>query len=229
MNIRSIVEAVPILSQSDPSSKAKMISYGINTKYKKGEYLFCARDHVKRIYIVVSGYVVLERVNRNNDKRAIFLLSNGCLINEVILSEPVSSINCYALSDLEVVSFTRSQFLEIMEQDFFFTRLVIESMSLKIRKLYHQMENTTKMMNLEKQVASRLWKIGRDYGVDEKEYIIIPFDITITFLADLVGSNRETISRIIKKLSADDILSINKGTCKIYNLEKLREIVKKEK
>lgn len=227
MNITNVIEMIPMLSKAAPSSKAKIISYGITKKYKKGDYLFRVRDHVERIYIVVSGYVVLERVNRSNDKRAIFLLNHGTIINEVILELPVSSINGYALSDLVVVSFSRSQFFEIMEADFNFTKTVLESMAMKIRKLYHQMENTTKMMRLDKQVASRLWKFGRDFGVMYDNYRNIPFDITITFLADLVGSNRETISRIVKKLSTEKILTIQNGVCKIYDMEALCEIAKK--
>lgn len=227
MNIRSIIEFIPVFEKADPASKTKIIIYGVTKKISKGEYLFRIREQVNRIYIVVSGYAVLERVNQHNDKRAIFLLSQGDIMNEVILEEPVSSINCYALSDLEVISFTRSQFLEIMEHDFMFTRMVIESMALKIRKLYRQVENTTKMMKLDKQVASRLWKISRDYGISCEGYVKMPFDISITFLADLVGSNRETISRIIKKFADEGILTIKNGKCIIYKTDFLREIVKK--
>ena len=227
MNIRSIIDCIPILNKAEPASKAKIVTYGISDKYQKGTYLFRVRDQVNRIYIVVSGVAVLERVNRNNDKRAIFLLSQGDIINEVILEEPVSSINCYALSDIEVVSFSRTQFLEIMEHDFYLTRMVIESMAKKIRKLYHQVENTTKMMKLDMQVASRLWKIARDYGILVEGHTEIPFDISITFLADLVGSNRETISRVIKKMSEDNILSIKNGKCLIYDMDALADIARK--
>jgi len=227
MNIRNIIDKTPILLQASPSSKAKIITYAVSRTYKKGEYLFQVRDKVERIYIVVSGYTVLERINRNNDKRAIFLLNQGSFLNEVILQKPISSINCYALNDLEVVSFSRSEFLEIMENDFDFTRAVIDSMALKIRKLYHQVENTTKMMNLDKQVASRLWKLARDFGVDRDGYKVIPFDITITFLADLVGSNRETISKVVKKFSSNKVLSIQNGVCHIYDIDALSEIVKR--
>ncbi len=227
MNIQNIIDIIPILEKAAPASKTKIITYGVTKKFSKGEYLFRVREQVSRVYIIVSGYAILERVNQHSDKRAIFLLSQGDIINEVILEQPVSSINCYALSNLEVISFSQGQFLEIMEQDFAFTKMVIESMAIKIRKLYHQLENTTKMMKLDRQVASRLWKIARDYGIHCDDSIRIPFDISITFLADLVGSNRETISRTVKKLSDEGILSIKNGKCVIYKMEMLRDVAKR--
>lgn len=227
MHIKDLIETIPLLSQSTQPSKTKMKTYAITQKIKKGEYLFYVREEIERIYIMISGYAVLDRVNQNNDRRAIFLMAQGDIINEEVLEKPVSSTNCYALTDLEVISFTRIQFLEIMEHDFYFTRMILASMSLKMRKLFHQVENTTKMMLLEKQIASRLWKIGRDFGIQKENYLEIPFNMTITFLADLVGSNRETISRVVKKLSKEQLISIQNGNCHIYDMDALIEIVKK--
>ena len=114
-----------------------------------------------------------------------------------------------------------------MSSDFDFTKSVIGEMSLKIRKLYHQVENTTKMTKLDKQIASRLWKLGRDYGIDKGEYIELPFDLTITFLSDFVGSNRETVSRIVKNMANEHIMKIKNGRCVIYDIAALHEISKK--
>lgn len=169
MHIRQIVETMPLFKEASPASKTKLITYGIVEKVHKGTYLFNVRDHVERIYMIVSGYVVLDRINHNDNLRSIFLLGSGDLINEVIIDGQSSSINAKALSDLEVVSLTRAQMLEIMAQDFYFTQLFMASMAKKIRKLYRQVANTTKMMILEDQVSAKLWKIGHDYGIENEE------------------------------------------------------------
>lgn len=221
MHIRQIVETMPLFKEASPASKTKLITYGIVEKVHKGTYLFNVRDHVERIYMIVSGYVVLDRINHNDNLRSIFLLSSGDLINEVIIDGQSSSINAKALSDLEVVSLTRAQMLEIMAQDFYFTQLFMASMAKKIRKLYRQVANTTKMMILEDQVSAKLWKIGHDYGIEKEEGIVIPFDLSITLLAQLVGSNRESVSRTIKKLSNAHLVSIIHGRCIIYDLDAL--------
>ncbi|MDO4633866.1 MAG: Crp/Fnr family transcriptional regulator [Eubacteriales bacterium] len=215
------MENTELFSKASPESRAKILAYAVIAKYKKGEYLFRMREKVSSVYILVSGYAVLERVNRNNDRRAIFLLGEGTMLNEIILQRPESSINCYAKTEVTVVKISREQFLEIMEGDFGFTRMVMDSMSDKIRRLYHQVENTTKMMKLDKQIASRIWKFSRDYGIEYPEYRELPFRMSITFLAELVGSNRETVSRIIRDFSDQGLLSIRNGVCRVYDMDGL--------
>ena len=51
----------------------------------------------------------------------------------------------------------------------------------------------------------------------------IPFELRITLLAGFMGSNRETISRIVKQMSEAGIVSIEKGECRIYDLDRLKD------
>ncbi len=225
MIIRDAIERCTILNHANPASKTKILSYGIIKKYKKNEYIFRDREDVNKIYFVISGFVVLEKINKNQDRKIIFIFSTGELLNEVVLEESIASVSCYALGEVEIISFSRSQILEIMETDFQFSKMIMDSMAKKIRRLYHQLENTTNMMHLDKQIAAKLWKLGKDFGKEKENYIEIEFDMTITLLADMVGSKRETVSRIIKNMTNQKIVKINKNSCYIYDMNQLKKIV----
>lgn len=229
MNVWDACGVCEILSSASPASRAKISSYGVLRRFKKDEIIFEDKGVVDRFVFVVSGYVAIYKVNRNLDRKVIFVYGQGVLLNEVMVSDPVASVSCVALREVQTLSFSRRQFLEIMEGDFAFTRLVMESMSLKIRRLYRQLGNTANMMKLERQVASKLWKLGRDFGVRKDDFIQVDFDITITFLADMVGSKRESVSRIIKKFSEQGIVRMERNTCKIYKLDELENIVLSER
>ncbi len=214
---------MPLFQTLSPASREQMEASARMHRYRKKEYLFRIRDRVDRIYLITSGYAVIERDSQDHGTKSIFLLHEGDLINEVILDHANASVNCYALTDLEAVSFSKAQFLALMKQDFTMTTYVVDSMALKIRKLYHQVESSTKPTRLSHQVASRLWKFGRDFGVQKGDALELPFDTRITFLASFVGSNRETVSRIIKKMADQHILTIQNGTCRIYDMDALKE------
>lgn len=229
MNVWDACGVCEILKSASPASRAKISSYGVLRRFKKDEIIFEDKGVVDRFVFVVSGYVAIYKVNRNLDRKVIFVYGQGVLLNEVMVSDPVASVSCVALREVQTLSFSRRQFLEIMEGDFAFTRLVMESMSLKIRRLYRQLGNTANMMKLERQVASKLWKLGRDFGVRKDDFIQVDFEITITFLADMVGSKRESVSRIIKKFSEQGIVRMERNTCKIYKLDELENIVLSER
>lgn len=200
-----------ILQEANSSTKVKTISYGVLKKYKKGEIIFRDREEVNQIYFVITGYVALYKINKQHDKKVIFVFGSGEALNEVIVEEPISSINCETLSDTVILSFYRHYFLEMMEQDFNFSKAVMNSMAMKIRRLYHQLSNTSNSMHLDKQIASKLWKLSKDFGKEEKDRIEIGFDLSITYLADLVGSKRETVSRVVKKLVDKKLIEIDKN------------------
>ena len=48
---------------------------------------------------------------------------------------------------------------------------------------------------MDKKLAAKLWKLSRDYGVKTEEGTLIDLNMSITYLADMLGSTRETVSR----------------------------------
>jgi len=191
---------------------------------KKGESLFLEREKVDNIYIVFEGKVTMYRLSEKGQKRVIFILNKGEIINEVIFDNITASINCEGFEDSEIMSIPKVDLLNIMQQDFKLTEIILCSMSKKIRRLYRQIKNTvpTKM---DKRVAAKLWKLSKDYGVETKEGVLIDVKISITYLADMLGSSRETISRAIKELENLDMVKIKQRKF-IVNREKLSKYFK---
>jgi CRP/FNR family cyclic AMP-dependent transcriptional regulator len=191
---------------------------------KKGESLFSEREKVDNIYIVLEGKVTMYRLSEKGQKRVIFILNKGEIINEVIFDNITASINCEGFEDSEIMSIPKVNLFNIMQQNFKLTEVILCSMSKKIRRLYRQIKNTvpTKM---DKRVAAKLWKLSKDYGVETQEGVLIDVKISITYLADMLGSSRETISRAIKELENLDMVKIKQRKF-IVNREKLSKYFK---
>jgi len=51
---------------------------------------------------------------------------------------------------------------------------------------------------------------SRDYGVDIDNGVKIELNITVTYLADMLGSSRETISRALKHLETIGLIKYDK-------------------
>ena len=174
---------------------------------KKSQLLFSERQSVDNIYIVLEGKVTMYRLSEKGQKRVIYILNKGEMINEVVFDNYTASINCEGFEDSKIISISKVDLLNIMQQDFKFTEVILYSMSKKIRRLYRQIKNTvpTKM---EKRVAAKLWKLSKDYGLETEDGSLIDVKINITYLADMLGSSRETISRAIKELEKMDMVKI---------------------
>lgn len=122
---------------------------------KKGESLFSERDEVKNIYMILEGKMTLFRLSEIGQKRIIYILDSGEIINEVIFDSMPASINCEAFEDSIVIGFDKGTLLYVMEKNFDLTQKVIKSMGKKIRRQYRQLKNTVPI-RMDKKLAAKL-------------------------------------------------------------------------
>ncbi|WP_017416004.1 Crp/Fnr family transcriptional regulator [Clostridium tunisiense] len=174
-------------------------------KLQKGEVLFLERDEVNNIYIILEGKVTMYRTTSDGQKRIIYVLTHGTIINEAIFDGITASICCEGYENTQLISINKEDILKIMEKDFQFTKIIINSMSKKIRRLYRQLKNTA-VIRVDKKVAAKLWKLSMDYGKPYDDETIIDLKITITYLAEMLGHPRETISRALKTLEGQGLV-----------------------
>ena len=226
MKIQEAVSVVEIFRKSSPQSMNALVACGKLRQFNKGEHLFFDKDPVETIYVVVSGLVSLYKTNAQGEKKVIFILDQGDLINEVVLQGVTASVNCEVFETAQVLCFNKHEFLKIMEHDFTLTKGVLDSLSLKVRRMYRQLKNTSTALRGDKRVAAKLWKLSKDFGVAGPEGTTITLNLSITYLADLLGLKRETVSRQLKRLSQQGLICIANGRITILDCDKLGEFFK---
>lgn len=202
------------------STLEKMLSKAFKKRINRGEILFAERDEIDKVYMVLDGRVTMYRNSEDGQKRVIYILDNGNFINEVSFDNSPASISCEAFQDSMVLYFLKKDLLEIMSNDFELTKVLINSMSKKIRRLYRQLKNTVPI-KMDKKLAAKLWKLAKDYGIEGEEGIIINLNISITYLANMLGSTRETISRCMKSFEKKGLISFKDKKIVVKDQNKL--------
>lgn len=220
------LRSIDILKNISPKSMRQLTEIASLRKIGKGQHLFRDKEEVDTLYAVVSGRASLYKINSMDDKKVIFVYGPGNMLNEVMLQDLPASINCEMLADSFITAFPVDRFWRVMEQDSELTRAFIQSMALKIRRLYRQLKNTTNSLNGEKRLAAKLYKLAKDYGVPDTEGTRIDMTLTITYLAEMLGSKRETVSRQAKKLVELELIVIKKQQIIILDTEKLSKYFK---
>ena len=220
------LENLEVFKGISKSSSKELMNLARIKKYAAGTHIFMDKEAVNTLYIVVSGSVSLYKLNENGNKRVIFILGKGKIINDVIIKDLPASINCEVFEDAHILSYDKYEFMNIMENDFELTKNIIGSLSMKVRRMYRQLKNATGVIRMEKKLAAKLWKLSKDYGVKCDDGVMINMNISVTYLADLLGSKRETISRAIKILIKENLIIYEDKKIKVINQDKLSEFFK---
>lgn len=223
--VKAQLYKMELFDKVSEETKEALSEFGETKCYLKGSHIFMDKEKINKIYIVYSGKVALYKLNESAQKKIVFILGNNSIINAVVLDDIASSINCEVFEKAEILSFEKSRFEEVMKSDFELTKIVISSLTRKVRRLYRQLKNSTPI-KVEKRVAAKLWKLSKDYGLKVENGTLIDLNVSITYLADMFGAPRETISRALKILQEKDLIILEKKKIVVKNRDKLSKFFK---
>lgn len=199
---------IEVFKNIKKESKVNLENILKTRKLSKKEILFYERDLVDKIYFIKEGKISLFKINESGERKIIFILSKGKMINDIFIDENKSSaISCEAFEKSTLLECSSKDFMKIMESDFTLTKNVLNHLQNINRRLYRQLKNSISI-RMDKKLAAKLYRMGREFGVEKDEWTLINANLTITYIADMLGCKRETLSRSMKVLQDENLVKI---------------------
>ncbi len=205
MMVGDALEISDILKDASPSSRAEIMSFAYIKGYEKGQHVFYDSEELSCFYIILEGLASLYKLNTLGEKKVVFIYGPGKMLNEIMFQDLPVSINCEIRERAQVLVLSKERFWHVMERDPGLTRAAFDAMALRIRRLY---------------------KLARDYGVMTDKGVLIQMHLSITYLSEMLGSQRETVSRQAKKLGDLGLIYVEKNHFWVPDLEKLSDYFK---
>ena len=206
-----------VLEYTSEHTKQEFFQLGKVISFPRKTLCIHAGEEISNIFFILDGKVQIYNLTKCGKKKILFILGRHSIANESLLSGS-STIYCETLEPCHFFVIRQKALLSLMEKDFGLTRRLLQYQERKIWRLQHQLKNTVGSIYLERKLAAKLWKLSRDFGTPTDKGIMIDLDISITFLADLLGAPRETTSRTCKKLSEYGLIALHKR--RIYVIDK---------
>ena len=226
MGVRKHVNQLNFFERIDPGTVEALVKCGKIVDVPKGTLLIRARESVDYIYFQLNGKSTIYNLTHDGKRKILFIFGHGALLNEHLFNNHTSSTYCETMEKSKVLAFPVQEFAAIMAKDFQLTKKVLETQERKIWRLGHQLKNTTSSIYLERKLAAKLWKLSRDFGVETEEGIEIDINLSITFLADMLGVPRETTSRVCSILTEAGLIAIKKKRIFISDPAKMAHFYK---
>lgn len=169
-------------------------------KTKAEELLFYEGDKLRDIYLVEEGQYALFKLNSAGEARVIFTLGPGEILNYPEIHLKPASISCKVIRPGGVYALDQRIVREVIEREPLLALNIIDLYNLRMRRLYRQLKNASGSIRLDKRIAAKLWKLSKDYPAPHSDGVAIDMKLTMTFLAELIGASRESVSRNFKLL-----------------------------
>ncbi|MGN0306839.1 MAG: Crp/Fnr family transcriptional regulator [Lachnospiraceae bacterium] len=224
--MKNYLAEVEILKGISPKTMEGLIKAGSVFEAARGTILIHARQEAPCVFLQLSGKSIIYNLTHSGQRKILFIFGGGTLLNERILNHHTSGVFCEIFEKSRIFKISSTEFIALMEKDAVLAKNILEAQEKKLWRLSHQLKNTTGGIYLEKKLASKFWKLARDFGIPTGKGIEIDMNMSISFLADMLGVSRETTSRACSMLIDYGLIKMEKKRITIVNPEKMSAFYK---
>lgn len=173
---------------------AQLEQQSITRKYAKNTVLVTEGDESSHLYIIRKGTVSAYLNDAEGRQVNLNYMQEGEYFGELsLLDGQPRSASVMTISDCEIVLLPKASVHELMRQFPDFSLLLITELTRRVRELTDSVKDLA-LLDVYGRVSAALEKLS-----DENKRIHNP-KVTHQDIANMVGSSREMVSRIMKQL-----------------------------
>lgn len=200
-----------------------LLKQGTEISVKKGNSLFLEGDLPTHIYLIKSGRVRLSKTNVEGKILFFQLKEKDDFVGELSLYNNLrATCNADVIKDAKLIRFERVVLEEICRQNGAFALAFMKWFAKHSNSLLAQFRDLI-FCGKKGALFSILIRLSNAHGKKVEEGILIDKKLTNQELANYIGATRESISRILKSLVNENIISINTKYITIHNIQFLQE------
>jgi CRP/FNR family cyclic AMP-dependent transcriptional regulator len=216
----SITES--IFSNFNPQQLQDIRKSFIHKQYKRGEAIFHEEDLTDGIYLILDGYVKVYQSTESGWEKTLAILSPGDIIGEMAtFGKRNRSASVKALEQTEVYYIPQRRFEELLSKDPSLGLTITEILTGRLRLANRQIALLVCGNSYEK-VAGQLVYLAEKCGKPYNDGIIIQPRLTHNDLASLAGVARETVTKVLRELEKEAIITFENRHIVIKDLKSLQ-------
>jgi CRP-like cAMP-binding protein len=195
-----------LFAELDERELASIAAVAKTRRYAKDDAVFHADEIGDVFYLIREGQVKVTMTSPEGKEIILSILAAGDFFGEMALfdNEPRSA-TVIAIEPLEVVSIWRTDFLHILSENFSITQKVLGELSKRLRNASNRIESLA-TMDVYGRLARFFLDLARQSGkVLDNEYVAV-IRPTHQAIANMIGTSRETVSRLIHDLMKQNLL-----------------------
>jgi CRP-like cAMP-binding protein len=172
--------------------------------------------------LIRQGKVKITMTSPEGKELILSTLGPGEFFGEMaLLDDEPRSASVIATEKLEVFTIWRSDFLQLLSENFSITRKLLAEMSKRLRDASNRIESLA-TMDVYGRLARYLLELARDEGREVQKGYIAVRRPTHQAIANTIGTSRETVSRLLHELM-DQQLILSEGKTIYLKQDALRQ------
>ncbi len=218
------IRNVPIFSDLDDTALAKIVRVGVRKRYKKGGMILQEEETGAALFVIISGKVKIVRTNDEGQEVILSILGESDFFGEMsILDGMARSASAVALSKAELFMIHQQDFMKLLREVPAVTIALLREIALRLRKAGAQIKSLS-LKDARGRVANVILQLADDIGTIRKGRVEIDELPLQQDLANMAGTSRESVSRIIHMFIKKGFVEVVGAKLIINDYEKFRSV-----
>jgi CRP/FNR family cyclic AMP-dependent transcriptional regulator len=183
-----------------------LVSRAAVRKYKKNTLVIHQGDETDSLYILREGQMKVYVEDENGREHTVRIMQEGDSFGELALvGDFPRSANVMTLSEASAFVISKANFMDCLRHNPDFSFALIQSLAHKVR------DTTSELTHLAlSDVYGRLVHIMEKYAQEQDGKPCFP-KFTHREIANMIGSSREMVSKILKDLEKGDYITVSQN------------------
>ncbi|MCH7781743.1 Crp/Fnr family transcriptional regulator [candidate division KSB1 bacterium] len=219
----SKLRQIPLFSELEDNALSELAKSLKTQTFRKDTTVVSETDEGSMLYIINKGQVKISRLSETGKEVILAILGEGDFFGEMSLLDGLArSANVITLTEAELFVLYRGTFLKLIEKNPKIAIGLLKELALRLRKSDTQIKSLS-LFDATGRVATTLIQIAEDSGTIKDGTVKIQNLPNQRDLANIAGTSRETISRILKAFVAEGTVTKEKGKLFINDYDRFKK------
>ncbi|HOA81688.1 MAG TPA: Crp/Fnr family transcriptional regulator [Defluviitaleaceae bacterium] len=202
----NLLKRIPVFSKLSDEQLMDIVELEIKKDYKKGSIIFYEGDKGDAFYYIQSGKVKMYKTDYEGKEIILNIFGEGSIIGEVTMFNDIEyPATAEVIEDAVVGMIYNNEIENLVANNKDLALQIIKELT---KRLYNSQMNVKEMAlsSVYLRTKNVILNLAKDHGVKTTRGIELNLDITRQDIANIVGTTRETVSRVLSELKkAEDI------------------------
>ena len=186
-------------------------------RFSRGEVIFHEADPADTVHLVAEGRLAVRRSTSTGETVTFAILGPGDTFGEIAMlgAEPRRSSTVVTLEPTVTLSLGFGELDRLRSSHPALDRHLVELLARQVRRLSDHLLEALHVP-ADERIVRRLHEVCGHYGVPGAAgTVVVP--LTQDAVGDLAGASRPTTNRVLRRLEADGILALHRGSIEVLD------------
>jgi CRP/FNR family transcriptional regulator len=214
------IRKVPLFSTLTDDEFSQLAHIFVLRAYRKGQVIFLEEETGNYMYLVLSGKVKVSKAGTGGKETILAIHRTGDFFGEMsLLDGKTAPATVSAMEDAKIISVSGSDFHKYLMHNEKVMLQIINVLCARLRQVWQTQSLSSSTADA--RIRMGIYQLAKRHGIRDAHGTIIDLKITHQELAEMVGTSRETVTRVLARLKDQGILEIDQRRMTLLDADAL--------